>query len=781
MNLPEKGIFGDVKQPVSMKELAKDYFKFWPLFLISIVLSLLVCLLYIQYAIPKFIANTSFLIIGKEGGNPNSFDLIENALNVKKEVNVNNEMLLIAAQDLMRRTIVKNNFNVNYFKITPFRDVNIYTGAPFLFRANKINDSNRTHNFFISNLSRTGGVVSINEKFEKSSIFTWDKMIAFGGEQFILSNNFNRNNYKDIYRIQWQPVIETADMFSKELSIKSYDSKTSVIQLAIKTDNLNLGKDVLNALFSEFNRADIEERNKLSESTVQFIDNRLLSISNDLNGVEGNLEKYQGSNALVDIKGQSNQSLENSNILTKNIRQLAIQQDVALMITSYFNNPKNDLKLVPSSLGLEDATLQTLINQYNTLQLKRERDAQDVAVNSTVMLDLNGQIASLKTSILESLNNINSNLQLQQNKLSQQNNQYKNFLSALPHNERVLLEIKRRQNITEGLYLYLLQKREEAAISTTSSKLAHYKQIDAATGIGPVEPNSFNLIVYSCLLGFFLAFGIVYLSKFFNDTIGSMQDISKRTALPIMGQIAFIPKYKNQLIAAVALNNIGDQFRSIRTNVSLLLKNKSNKVLLVTSAGRAAGKTFVSINLATILSFPKKKVALVECNFREPFIGKNLQINVNKGLTNFLMGFDASAEGLAYKVESIPGLHLYLCGAVSSNPGDLLLSENMKLLFSFLKANYDYIIIDSPSLETFSDAKILASYADATLCIVRSKKTVKSQIDFISDLAGKGVLPNVAFILNEVNMKFNYAAQQNSTDTILTESIVKDKNLSFAK
>ena len=752
MKKENNGLFGDNKSSLSIKELLLAYLRQWPVFIIIIGVFLIAAFLFIKYAIPKYAATTSFLIIGKESGNPNTFDLIENALNVKKDVNVNNEMLLIGAQDLMQRTVAKNNFNISYFRTGHFQNIDIYTDAPFIFSITQIADNNKSYLFYIENLTALGGTILYDLKDEKVHNFRWNEPVIIAGNRIILNPKLNSPFNTGSYKIQWQPVVDAAAAFSKELIIKSYDSKTSVVQLIIKTDNSKKSKDVLNAVFAEFNRSDIEDRNNFSDSTVQFIDNRLLAISNDLNGVEGNLESYQGSRSLVDIKGQSNQSLENLNTVSKSIKDVAVQQDVTAMIVQYFNNPKNDLKLVPSSLGLADATLESLITQYNTLQLKRERDAPSVAANSTVMVDLNTQITSLKGSIVESLNNINSNLQLQQQKLSRQNNQYKSFLAGVPHNERVLLEIKRRQSITEGLYLYLLQKREEAAISTTSSKIAHYKQIDSATSYGQPEPVSSNIILYTVLLGLSTAFGFIFLRKILQDKIAAVNDITKHSSIQIAGKINHITNIEPSAIAIAESSIYGEQFRTIRTNISASLSNLNKKVILITSADRDDGKSFIALNLAMVYAIPGKKVCLLEFNLRQPSIAGFLQKDASTGLTNYLSGSQNNIEVISTTVAGIAGLDLYLCGPLPANAGDLLISEKMTHLFAYLKAHYDYIIIDTPAISEISDAQILGAYSDVTLLIVRYKKTLIKQIDFINELADKKLYPNICIVLNDVKL-----------------------------
>jgi capsular exopolysaccharide synthesis family protein len=757
MTQENNGIFGEDQSKVTVRERLSRYLANWPLFLVCIILSVGAGLLYIRSTIPKYRAITYFLIKGTESGRPNSEDLIESAMNGKREVNLNNEMMLISAASLMERTVARNGLDVSYFKKGRILNIDIYKDAPFTLIAKQLTDSNHIYNIYIKKFDTAGGTfLYAPEKEEKLYSFRWNEPFSVSGQSFVLEPKRTIQSEDGEYIVRWQPVAAAAAKLSKDLTVKAYDTKTSVIQLSVKTANLQKGKDLLNALLAEYNMSDIEDRNKLSESTVRFIDDRLLMISEELKGVEGNLEDYQGSNQLVDIKGQSTQSLQNSNDVSKTIKYLAIQQSVTSMILEYFANPANSNKLVPSSLGLNDGTLASLITQYNELQLKKERETPSVAPNSTVMQDLNAQLSNLKGSILESLNNITKNLRLQEDNFRQQNSQYRNFLSSVPHNERVLQEIRRKQSITEGLYLYLLQKREEAAISSTASNVAHYKQIDPATGYGPVEPNSTNIIVYTALLGFLLAFGLIYFRTLLNDKITSKEDIIKRTSLAVLGQIGHISKRKKQIISVLDRNVIGEQFRAIRTNLSFLLKDKSKNILLVTSSVSNEGKSLISLNLAAVYAMPGKKVALLEFDIRQPALRNNLNVDSTKGLTSYLTGEISSLSEIGYGLDEIPGLHIYPSGPIPIHPADLLLTENMQRLFEALKAEYDYIIIDSPPACLVSDPIILGKYSDLVVYIVRNQKTLKKQLDFINEIATNKTLNNIYLVLNDIETSDKY-------------------------
>jgi capsular exopolysaccharide synthesis family protein len=664
---------------------------------------------------------------------------------------------MIGSSSLMNRTVAKNGFNVSYFKKGRLLTLNTYDDVPFRLIASQLTDSTVTYNIDLKKIDSNGGYFLYGpENDEKTYTFKWNVPFIISGQTFVLEPKGPLTNVSGEYIARWQPVQSKAAELSNQLVIKAFDAKTTVIELSIKTENLQFGKDVLNALFGEYNFSDIQDRNKLSESTVSFVDERLLAISGDLKGVEGNLESYQGDKQLVDIRGQSNQYLENSNAVSKTIKELAIQQGVVGMIRDYFSNPNNVNKLVPSSIGLNDGTLASLITQYNELQLKKEREMPLVAPKSTVLQDLNTQLANLKGSIMESLNSITKNLKLQENNFRQQNTQYKTFLSSIPHSDRVLQEIKRKQSITEGLYLYLLQKREEAAISSTAANVAHYKQIDPSSGYGPVEPNARNILLYTTLLGLFLGFGWMYVHGLLNDKIFNREDISKRITIPVIGEISQISKSRKKVISVLERNVPGEQFRAIRTNLSFLLKDKNKKVILITSCASGEGKSFISLNLASVFAIPGKKVALVEFDIRKPVLENNLQLDITMGLTDYLTGLTSDLPEIACRIKEIPTLDLYPSGSIPSNPADLLLTENVPRLFKLLREKYDYVIIDSPPAELVSDSFILAEYCDIAIFIIRQRFTLKKQLDFIREIDNTGKFKKTALIFNDTKASRKY-------------------------
>ncbi len=748
MTRENNDLFGEANSNSSMRERLTKYISKWPVFLFFLIVCIGGGVLYIYLTVPKYKATTAFIIKGLEIGEENNDDLIESAMNGKRQINLNNEMLLIGSLHLMERTVSKNGFNISYFKKGRFLNEDIYKDAPFVLVAKNITDSSRTYNLQIKDIDATGGSYSYNNS-DKYNQFKWNEPFTAGHQTFLLEPNKKTPETDGEYIVRWKSISKAASELSGNFTVKAFDTKTSVIQITLKAENIQLAKDLLNALFNEFNLSDIEERNKLSDSTVKFIDDRLAFITGELKGVEGNLENYQGSRRLADIKGQSMQSLENSGELTRTIKDINIQQGITNMIAEYFTSTTSSNKLVPSSLGLNDPTLSLLLTQYNELQLKKERELPGNAPNSLVMQDLNTQISSLKSSIVENLNNIRKNLKLQENNLQQQNSKYNSFLSSLPHNERVLQEIKRKQTITEGLYLYLLQKREEAAISSTNSNTANYKQIDPAIGYGPVEPNKKMILLSTALLGFLSAFGLIYFKDLMNDKIMSKEDIAKKLSAPVVGEISYLSKRKNQNLPALNDTLASEQFRAIRTNLFFSMKNNKHKVILVTSSASGEGKSFMAFNLAAVCAIPGNKVAFLEFDFRRPAIS-TMQADITTGLSSYLKGESTDLSELYVVIDEIPSLHIYPSGLALNNPTDLLMSENTPELLERLKQHYDYIIIDTPATKPVSDALILAGYSDVVLYVVRQGTTIKKHLDQVNDMQKQKMLNNLQIVFNGI-------------------------------
>jgi capsular exopolysaccharide synthesis family protein len=329
----------------------------------------------------------------------------------------------------------------------------------------------------------------------------------------------------------------------------------------------------------------------------------------------------------------------------------------------------------------------------------------------------------------------------------------------------VLQEIRRKQSITEGLYLYLLQKREEAAISSTASSIPHYQQIDAATGYGPIEPNRKNILISAALVGFFLAFAFIYLRSLFNDQINSRYELEKLTGLPLLGEVGHISNMKKQLITVLDRTLVSEQFRAIRTNLFFLLKDRNKKVIMVTSTISGEGKSSISLNLAAACAIPGKKVALIEFDMRKPGISNAFNWQNTHGITDYLTGKTKDLSRLYHVSDELPTLHIYTSGLIPENPADVLLDENLQPMFEELRQRYDYIIIDTAPAGMVCDAFVLANYSDAVIYVLRQRLSTKKQVEFLNEADKLKRLNNVVLVLNDVKTGYKYGNNGYGYDT----------------
>jgi capsular exopolysaccharide synthesis family protein len=741
----------NIGNAASAKETISKYLSYWPLFIVSLLVCIAAGYLYLYTTTPKYEITESILIKNKltspsTNSNAASADLLSIALDGGSTMNIDNETQLIYSLSLMERIVRKNQLNTSYYSVGTFNQTDLYPEAPFHLIQKDSGTAVPAIKIKLDNVTKESATATINAKDSGKVSFNikWNEPFQVFGGHFILAPVSAITNGNNKYEISWQPVGSMADAIANDLTVSIPDKKTTIIKLSLLAANIEKGKDILNWIVKEYNESSIEEKNTIAQNTLHFIDDRLNIVTSELSGVEGNLEGFQGSSRLVDVQAQASQQLENSNDISKNINDIMIQQKVVDILQNYFNDPATQNKLVPSNLGINDATLISLISSYNELQSKRQREAPQLAANSIVLQDLDNQINNVKTSINENLVNIKKNLQLQETGRRQKDQEYQGFITGLPGKQRVLQDIKRKQSITEGLYLYLLQKREETAISFSTSNASTYKQIDPPKA-DPTStwPKGIPIKLGAVLLGLLLPVIFIKIREVLADKVLTQNELTLGSKIPVLAEIVHI---NNKFINSYPLTASGagiEQFRSLRTAISLNVNDP--RTILVTSGSNADGKTFVSGNLAAVLAMGGKKTALLQFDLQDP-----VNSSTEKGLVDFLKGVVTDTRTLYTTTPEIAGLHIFNTGAVPENASDLLVSSKLESLFATLKKEYDYIVIDSAATDLVSNAFVLGKYSDIVLLVVRLKYTARKQIKTLNDIADRGSLPNASLIINDI-------------------------------
>jgi capsular exopolysaccharide synthesis family protein len=439
---------------------------------------------------------------------------------------------------------------------------------------------------------------------------------------------------------------------------------------------------------------------------------------------------------------------------------LKLDIQIVNMIEEYLKNSKNNNTPIPSNLDVNDLTFTAMINRYNELQVQRQKQSFSVFETSTIYKEIESQLKGLKGSILEAAENLKKAKQLRIDNFQTRTNEDMSKLAEMPDKEKGLQEISRQRQIKERLYLYLLQKREETAISSVSTT-SNYQTLDAAfCSRLPIEPKISQIKTFAILLGLLLPIGIIYLLDLLNDKITTRNDISDKTDLPIVGEITHVDN-NEEVVVENSRNVVAEQFRIFRSNLQFIMPKDANKKqavsFLITSSVSGEGKSFISLNLACVLSLTGKKVALLEFDLRKLKSIKVPEVNMSsKGITNYLIGQTDNADEIFVKMDRFPNLSIYNTGPIPPNPAELIISSRMETLFAKLKAEYDYIVIDSAPIGLVSDSFALSQYADAVLYIVRQRYTFKKQLEFINDLKRDGKLHNLALVINDVNLAGRY-------------------------
>jgi capsular exopolysaccharide synthesis family protein len=739
------------KTGLSVKELIFKYIRFLPFFIISLALSLLAAYLYLRYNTPTF-RSTGALVVKEDnsstpGGAGN--DRFQQMFVMDNSINVKNEIEIIKSRQLIKRIVEDLNLNYTYYVKGKIKESNIYTACPFRVETKEIADSNSR---FIIKVEVINNVsFRINDE---------NKTIRFG-QYFETDHGIFRLIYNPTtalsneYRIVWSPTNNSASWLSSNLTV-SPGGAAGIIQISFEATNPQLAADVINDISKEYQVATREDKNETNRRMLDFIDGRLKGVEKELDSVTASLISYQRENNLIDPESQSATYFARMETADVELNTLRVQENFAQIIDNYLSEGKNAYNLVPSSLGLEDATLATMISAYNVAQLERKTllDANVPAGNPRVE-QLRDQIERLRLNIMESLRTLRRSLVSNINRLESSRAKVNAQIRLLPVKEQRLIEIKTQQETKQAVYNLLLEKREQTAI-TLAGTISNMKVIEEATPNPiPVKPNTNNVLLIASIIGLALPSLVIFIMELLNDKINTREDVEKVTTVPIVGEIGHSFEKVHLVVRPNHRGLVAEQFRILRSNLQYILANIETPVIMVTSSFSGEGKSYISTNLGAVLSLANRKTVILELDIRKPKILTHLDIPKKPGIINYLLG-KVSLEELPIRVENYENLFVVACGPIPPNPAELLLDQKLTLLFDYLKKQFDVIVIDTAPIGMVSDAMALSRFADATLYIVRQGYTFKKQIFSIEEFHSSGKLPKVSILMNDVKIRTGY-------------------------
>ncbi|MDX5437218.1 MAG: capsular biosynthesis protein, partial [Pontibacter sp.] len=493
-------------------------------------------------------------------------------------------------------------------------------------------------------------------------------------------------------RVVFNHIETLASIYNGVLNVASVNKYTSVLSLTLTDPIPERGQDIIKKLIEIYNEEAVEDKKIVASNTLQFIDERLKYLTVELTDVEKDVESYKRRNEVTDVSAQAQLYIQKAGEYNKQLADWEIQIDVLQSIEQYLNKQENQYELVPSTLNIQDPTLVGLIGKFNELQLERQRMLRTTQPNNPLVLNINDQLANLRVNILENLRNIKSGLIITRDNLKSSYAQFESRIQKVPSIERDLLEINRQQGVKQELYLFLLQKREESAMSLAGT-ISNLRVIDEAVlGDYPVRPRTTLIYALALILGIGLPMGFLYMKEVLNDKVQERKDVESLTSTPILGEIAHNNTKDAVVVTSKSRTPVAELFRLIRANLQFATGGRENKVIMVTSSMSGEGKTFVSINLGASLVLTGKKVVVLGFDLRKSGLTQSLGLFADKGITSYLISDVQTVDEVIISSRALPDLYVIGAGPIPPNPSELMLLPGVGKLIEELKTRFDYVI-----------------------------------------------------------------------------------------
>ena len=543
--------------------------------------------------------------------------------------------------------------------------------------------------------------------------------------------------------------------YCKSLSVEPTSKTTSVAVISLKNSSLQRGQDFINQLLEMYNRNTNNDKNEIAQKTAEFIDERIGIISKELGSTEANLETFKRDAGITDLTSEAQIALAGNAEYEKKSVENRTQISLVNDLRKYLRG--NEYEVLPSNVGLQDAALIGAIERYNEMLMERKRLLRTSTENNPTIVNLDTSIRAMKANVQATLEGTLQGLMITKSNLDREASRYSRRISNAPGQERAYVSIARQQEIRAGLYLMLLQKREENAIALAATA-NNAKIIDEAIADDiPVSPKHSMIYLIALMLGVGIPVGIIYLIELTKFKIEGRADVEKLTSVPVVGDIPLTDE-KNDKNGSIAVfenknNLMSETFRNIRTNLQFMLDN-DQKVILVTSTISGEGKSFVSSNLAISLSLLGKKVVIVGLDIRKPGLNKVFQLsNKERGITQYLSNPETDLMELVQPSDVNKNLFILPGGTVPPNPTELLARNGLDRAIETLKKNFDYVILDTAPIGMVTDTLLIGRVADLSVYVCRADYTHKAEYTLINELSFEKKLPNLCTVINGVDLK----------------------------
>jgi len=745
----------------NIREQVEKYLVHWKWFALSVIVVLCLAFLYLRYTTPLYRATATILVKDdKKGGLASELSVLSDLGVGTSKSNVDNEVEILKSRTLTEKAVDKLHLNIHYLSHGRVKSSELYKASPVTVIYSPANEQYKreAHTFTIQSVNVNKFKLFKGEDKELGT-FNYGSLIKIPEGTLSVTKVDIADKSSFSIDCTIYPVESMTTYYRGALGIVSVGKNTSVIELSVVDQNSQRAADFLNTLVEIYNNDAIEDKNLVAEKTSQFISTRLGLITEELTDVEKDVEGFKKQNNLTDIPTEATMFLENASEYEKKQIETEIQLNVVSSMRQFLNS-SGPGDLIPSNLLSTQSEASDLIMEYNRLVIEYNRIAAGATAENPVVVNAAKKIQAMKSNISQSLARMQSSLTITKKNLDQQGSVLGSKKAKVPRLEREFRIIDRQQKVKEALYLYLLQKREETALTLAATEQSA-KVIDSSYFSGvPVSPKKSMIYLIALVIGLAIPAAIIYLQELLNTKIKSRLDIEKRLAIPFLGDVPKSDSHE-EMINTNSRSGSAEAIRIVRTNLEFMLTGTSGergKTIFVTSTIPGEGKTFISVNLAGTIALSGKKVLLVGMDIRNPKLAEYIPIRA-EGVTNYLSKQDKDLASYITKLDNFENFHVLSSGVIPPNPVELLMNDKINKMFAELKETYDYIIVDTAPVSVVTDTLLIAKNADAFIYVVRANYLDKRLLHVPEMFYNQQKLPNMSLVLNAtevINKGYGY-------------------------
>ncbi|MDT0644571.1 polysaccharide biosynthesis tyrosine autokinase [Zunongwangia sp. F363] len=754
-------------------DLKAELFKYlthWKWLLFGLLLGGLIAYLYNRYTIPQYYSESSMMIVKDEdksvmsaipSGNSSILSLENSTLA--------NQIVTLKSKQMVASVVDELDQNISYFIEGNVITVEAYKSSPvvldFQTPDSILNNTSRT--FLITPQGQNKFLLQ-DEQAAYSQVHQIGENIKLDGLEFAVQRRASKDDNKDWSNpviVKIIPLNEVVSRYIAELEIGQKGKAEDILALGVTQESPEKSEDFLNTLMENFNEEGVADKREVAENTTAFIQERLEIITQELDSVEGGMADFKRENQVMDVASGAQEFRARYSSAEEEIFNVETQLELVNSVQGRLQQ-QEEYSLLPSDIGIEEAGISGQIGNYNTLILQRNDLLSTGTPENPVIQRIDEQLSSIRSNLLGNIQNTKESLQLKRNELIKRESTAQGQFSSFPGLERGIRSIERQQQIKEQLYLFLLQRREEAAISFASTSAVARVVDPAFTYADPVDPKPWLILVGGFVIGLLIPVLVIFVKNFLDTKVHHKGDLqSLIQSVPFIGEVPRINMGHHDVIEVNDRSPLAESFRILRTNMAYLIQGKNKdrgEIIFVTSTIKGEGKTFISYNLGRTFASTKKKVLLIGADIRNPKLHRYTSSMVSdKGLSDYLYDYEITEEDIivASKEDGLQ-VDVILSGAIPPNPAELFMNDRMKKLLDYAAANYDYVIVDTAPTMIVTDTLLISPLADTTIYVTRAEYTEKKLLEFPKELKKQGKLKGLAVLLNDVDYsKFSYGAK----------------------